>query len=172
MGNYKIILSSRQRMREKERGIYGWQFILLIHRCSLTKPYWGQELLGRDQTSWIIHQLYLPQLINPLLIPPSPTKASDSVTLFLSKPFRCFFPPLTFAWNPPSPLHRAFQVQPFSSNAHNIADFIKNYTCSVTQQGHASYRYFSSWWNICYDSVSSSLRVLLTGQTAFCLVLL
>lgn len=75
----------------------------IAHWCWLTKPYWGQELLGSVHTPWVIHQLPLPLLINPVLIPSSPVKASDSIKPFVSNPFHCFFLPLTFAWNSPLP---------------------------------------------------------------------
>jgi len=88
--------------------------------------------LDMAHTSQVIHQLYILQLINPLSIPSSPIKASDSIKPFPSNPSHCFFSlphiGLKFPLNLQSP-HRVDTlqhfVQPFSSNAHDIADLLK-----------------------------------------------
>lgn len=125
--------------REKERERYLWMRVYpteTAHSCWLTDPHWGQDILGRAHTPWVIHQFYLLQLVSldPLL-----TSQNLGVKKALPlNPSHSEIPPY-----PTQPAQGWYStVQPFSSNTHHLADFIQNYMCSVPQQGHASYRCF------------------------------
>lgn len=109
-----FFLLGKEREKERERylrmRVYPTE---TAHSCWLTDPHWGQDILGRAHTPWVIHQFISYSLY--LSIPSLPVKTLES-----RKPFHWTLPILKF----PLTLHSLHRVGTLRFNLFQVTHII------------------------------------------------